>query len=289
MRATVALGGDQTDMAMRYLADEARMERMTTAELRGNYLLENLFQPGTIQLVLTDMDRVVVGGVVPKEKPLALEPAKELAAAYFTERREIGVINIGGPGTIAVDGKDYAMGKRACLYIGRGSKQIEFRSASAQDPARFYLVSYPAHATHPTQQASEADAETVAIGTPRDANARTIRKYIHKKGIASCQLVMGFTELNEGSVWNTMPPHTHSRRSEVYMYFDLPADAAVFHFMGTGQQTRHLVVRNGEAVFSPAWSIHAGAGTQRYCFVWAMGGENQEYTDMDPIAIKDLR
>lgn len=276
-------------MDIKYLADESRMLQMTTAELRSNFLVENLFQPGTIQLVLTDMDRVVVGGVVPKEKPITLEPVKELAAEYFAERREIGVINIGGSGGITVDGKIFSLAKRACLYIGRGSKQIEFRSANAQDPACFYLVSYPAHAPHPTRQANEVDAETVTVGAPRDANARTIRKYIHTNGISSCQLVMGFTELNEGSVWNTMPPHTHSRRSEVYLYFDMATDSAVFHLMGSARQTRHLVLRNGEAVLSPPWSIHCGAGTQRYCFVWAMGGENKEFSDMDPTAIKDLQ
>ena len=253
------------------------------------FLVPNLFQTGTIQLVYADLDRAVIGGAVPTSGKLALGAAKELASTYFTERREIGVINVGGTGSITVNGKEFALAKRDCLYIGRGSKQVEFASGSAQDPAWFYLISYLAHAAHPTRLATAATAAAVELGTQRDANQRTIRKYIHKDGIQSCQLVMGFTELREGSIWNTMPPHTHSRRTEVYLYFDLPADSAVFHFMGSATETRHLVVRNGEAVLSPPWSIHCGAGTRRYCFVWAMGGENQEFTDMDQIAVKDLK
>ena len=198
-------------------------------------------------------------------------------------------MNVGGKGSIAVDGKEFTFAKRDCLYIGRGSKQIEFSSANTQEPAWFYLISYPAHATHPTRLATATEAATVELGAPRDANQRTIYKYIHKDGIQSCQLVMGFTELKEGSIWNTMPPHTHSRRTEVYLYFDVAPDAAVFHMMGAAQQTRHMIVRNGEAVLSPPWSIHCGAGTRRYSFIWAMGGENQEFTDMDQIAVKDLK
>jgi len=276
-------------MQTRNVADATHMTRMTTAELRANYLVENLFQPGTVQLVYTDVDRAIVGGIVPTTQKLALEASKELAATYFAERREIGVLNLGGKGTITVDGKEFALAKRSCLYIGRGSQKIEFSSTDAKDPSWFYLISYPAHTTHPTRLAAEADAEPVELGSQRDANQRTILKYIHTKGIPSCQLVMGFTVLKEGSIWNTMPPHTHARRSEVYLYIDIAADAAVFHCMGTAQETRHLVVHNGEAVLSPPWSIHCGAGTRNYAFVWAMGGENQEFTDMDQIAVKDLR
>jgi 4-deoxy-L-threo-5-hexosulose-uronate ketol-isomerase len=276
-------------METKYLPDAERYPRLTTEELRAGYLVQNLFQPGTVQLVYTDLDRAVLGGVVPTTNELTLETSKELASSYFAERREIGVINVGGKGSVAVDGKEFVLTKRDCLYIGRGSKQIAFSSANAQEPAWFYLVSYPAHATHPARLATPTEAATVDLGTQRDANQRTIRKYIHTGGITSCQLVMGFTELKEGSVWNTMPPHTHTRRTEIYLYFDLVSDAAVFHFMGRAQETRSLVVRNGEAVLSPPWSMHCGAGTRRYSFVWAMGGENQEFTDMDQIAVKDLK
>ncbi len=276
-------------METRHCPDSRRYASLTTDELRGGYLVQNLFQPGETRLVYTDTDRAVLGGVVPTSQKLSLETSKELAAQFFAERREIGVINIGGKGMITVDGKEFALDKRDCVYIGRGSKQIEFSSANPQDPAWFYLVSYPAHTTYPTRLVTRKDAEPVNLGSPRDANQRTIYKYIHLNGIKSCQLVMGFTELREGSVWNSMPPHTHSRRSEVYLYFDVADDAAVFHFMGTAQETRHLVVRNGEAVLSPPWSMHCGAGTRNYCFVWAMGGENQEFTDMDQITVKELK
>ncbi len=276
-------------METRHCPDSHRYASLTTDELRGGCLVQNLFQPGETRLVYTDTDRAVLGGVVPTSQKLSLETSKELASQCFAERREIGVINIGGKGMITVDGKEFTLEKRDCVYIGRGSKQIEFSSANPQDAAWFYLVSYPAHTTYPTRLTTRKDAETVNLGTPRDANQRTIYKYIHLNGIKSCQLVMGFTELREGSVWNSMPPHTHSRRSEVYLYFDMAADAAVFHFMGTAQETRHLVVRNGEAVLSPPWSMHCGAGTRNYCFVWAMGGENQEFTDMDQIAVKELK
>ena len=253
---------------------------MNTEELRAAYLVQDLFTPGVARLVPTDLDRATIGGVVPADKPLALED-------NFADRREIGVINLAGAGTAHVDGRDFPMAKCSCLYIGRGSQQIEFSSADAAQPAWFYLVSYPAHATHPTRLVELP--ESVDLGSAGDANRRTIRKCIHPGGVASCQLVMGYTELAEGSVWNTMPPHTHLRRSEIYLYFDLPADAAVFHFMGRATETRHLVVRNGEAVLSPAWSLHCGAGTKAYRFVWAMGGENQEFSDMDPIRVEELR
>src|ERR1017187_4054611 len=276
-------------MQTRTVADATRMMRMTTAELRASYLVENLFQPGTVQLVYTDVDRAIVGGVVPTTQKLALEDSKELAATYCAERREIGMLNLGGKGAITVDGKEFALAKRSCLYIGRGSQKIDFSSADSTEPAWFYLISYPAHTSHPARLATETDAEPVELGSQRDANQRTILKYIHTKGIPSCQLVMGFTVLKEGSIWNTMPPHTHARRSEVYLYIDVAPDAAVFHCMGTAQETRHLVVRNGEAVLSPPWSIHCGAGTRNYCFIWAMGGENQEFADMDQIAVKDLQ
>ena len=276
-------------METRYLPDSVRYPHLTTAELRATYLVDNLFQPGSVRLVYTDLDRAVVGGAVPTTQKLALGTSKELAASYFAERREIGVINVGGKGAITVDGKEFVLTKRDCLYIGRGSKQIEFSSAKPDEPAWFYLVSYPAHAAHPTRLATATEAAAVDLGTQRDANQRTIRKYIHAGGIQSCQLVLGFTELKEGSVWNTMPPHTHARRTEIYLYFVVASDAAVFHFLGGASETRHLVVRNGEAVLSPLWSMHCGAGTRNYCFVWAMGGENQEFADMDQITVGALQ
>jgi 4-deoxy-L-threo-5-hexosulose-uronate ketol-isomerase len=276
-------------METRYLPDPVRYPRMTTAELRASCLLEHLFQPGTVQLVYTDVDRAIVGGIVPTGQKLSLGTMKELAANYFAERRELGVINIGGNGVITVDGKEFALAKRDCLYIGRGSQKIEFASAAAKTPAWFYLVSYPAHTSYPTKLATKKDAEPVNLGSQKDANQRTIFKYIHLNGIKSCQLVMGLTELKEGSVWNSMPPHTHARRTEVYLYFDVAPDAVVFHVMGGAQETRHLVVHNGEAVLSPPWSMHCGAGTRHYSFIWAMGSENQEFTDMDQIMVDAMK
>ena len=263
---------------------------MTTAELREAFLIEDLFQSGSVQLYYTDADRAVIGSIVPAGKKLSLGTSKEqLAAEYFAERREIGLINTGASGNVIVDGKSFVLENCDGLYVGRGSKQIEFESRSSADPARFFLMSYPAHTNYPTVHAKKANAEATNLGSVKDANQRTIYKYIHPKGIASCQLVMGFTQLKEGSIWNTMPPHTHSRRTEVYLYFDLDASARVFHMMGTPAETRHLLVKNGQAVISPSWSIHAGAGTQNYSFIWAMGGENQAFDDMDPAPITELR
>jgi 4-deoxy-L-threo-5-hexosulose-uronate ketol-isomerase len=213
----------------------------------------------------------------------------QLAAEYFAERREVGIINTGAEGAVVVDGKTFVMENCDGLYIGQGSRKIEFESRSGADPAKFFVMSYPAHTTYPTTHAKRAQAEAVNLGSVKDANQRTIYKFIHPKGIASCQLVMGFTQLKEGSIWNTMPPHTHSRRTEVYLYFNVDPDACVFHMMGTPQETRHLVVKNGQAVISPSWSVHAGAGTRNYSFVWAMGGENQAFDDMDRVAIEELR
>ncbi len=272
-------------MEMRYTPDPIRFEIMDTTELRENFLIDILFVEGEITMVYSDIDRVIVGGVVPLNVSLTLEAGEELKAAYFAERREIGVINIGCEGTVTVDGSEFTMARLDALYIGRGSRDIAFASADAANPARFYLVSYPAHAAHPTTHARIADAEPVRLGSSKECNERTIYKYIHPAGIKSCQLVMGCTQLEGGSVWNTMAPHTHERRSEVYMYFDLAETAAVFHFMGQPQETRHIVVRDGQVVISPSWSIHAGAGTTNYSFVWAMGGENQDFTDTDGIQV----
>jgi len=276
-------------MDVRYLADQTRFERMNTNEVRDSFLVEDLFEAGAVQLVYSDVDRAIVGSAVPTSETLALSAARELASDYFAERREVGVINIGGKGTVTVDGETYAMENRDALYIGRGNKEVLFGSDDAGNPAAFYLLSYPAHAAYPTTQARIADAEAVRLGSDVECNKRTIYKYIHPDGIKSCQLVMGFTELEEGSVWNTMPAHTHERRTEVYMYFDVPQAALVFHFMGKPDETRHIVVKDRQVVLSPSWSIHSGAGTSNYKFVWGMGGENQAFDDMDGIDVDVLR
>ena len=275
-------------MDVRYPPDPKSFERMNTTEIRHIFLIDDLFVPGELKLVYSHVDRMVIGSAVPSSVSLQLEAGPELAADYFTQRREIGVINIGAQGAVKADGQAYTMSNRDVLYIGLGSREIEFSSADANNPARFYLVSLPAHTSYPTQLAKQEEAEPVRLGSQAESNQRVIYKCIHPQGIQSCQLVMGFTELAEGSVWNTMAAHTHERRSEVYMYFDLPEDAVVFHLMGQGHETRHVVVRNCQVVISPSWSLHAGAGTRNYTFVWAMGGENQEFSDMDAIGMDEL-
>lgn len=276
-------------MEIRYVPDRIRMMRMTTEELRAGYMVENLMQEGALRTVYTDVDRAIIGGAVPADEPLTLSSARELAADYFCERRELGVINVGAEGTISVDGTAYRIGTHDCLYVGRGSREITFTSVNSADPARFYLLSYPAHREFPTTHATPKQASPVRLGSPESCNVRTIYKYIYPDGIRSCQLVMGFTVLESGSIWNTMPAHTHERRSEIYFYFNIPGDQVVFHMMGPGDETRHLVVRNHQAVISPSWSIHSGAGTANYAFIWGMGGENQAFDDMDHIALGNLR
>ena len=276
-------------MEKRYSPDQVRFEMMSTTEIRESFLIEDLFTPGEIMMTYSDIDRVVVGSAVPAGTPLSLEAGKELAADFFAQRREIGVINIGGDGAVSVDGTEYRMTKLDALYIGRGSKDVTFTSADASGPAKFYIVSYPAHAAYPTTHAPISKAEPLNLGSAQESNKRTIYKYIHPAGIQCSQLVMGCTKLEEGSVWNTMPVHTHDRRTEVYMYFDMNADTIVFHFIGEPEETRHIVVKNGQAVLSPSWSIHAGCGTGSYAFVWAMGGENQEFGDMDGVPVADIR
>jgi 4-deoxy-L-threo-5-hexosulose-uronate ketol-isomerase len=270
------------------VSDSTGYQRMTTEELRSHFLID-FFTPGALQLRRTDVDRAIVGSAVPTESPLALGPAPELRAEFFLERRELGVLNIGGPGRVIVDDTVCEMAHCDGLYAGRGSRDIRFESGSADNPAAFYLLSYPAHMTYPTTHARRADAEAVQLGESAACNRRTIYKYIHPRGIPSCQLVMGFTRLEKGSAWNTMPPHTHERRSEIYLYFDMQPGARVFHFMGLPQQTRHLLVADRQAVVSPAWSIHTGVGTGQYTFCWGMGGENQTFEDMDPAPISELR
>jgi 4-deoxy-L-threo-5-hexosulose-uronate ketol-isomerase len=241
----------------------------------------DLFVPDEIKLTYSNVDRMIVGSAVPINQPLGLEAGTELRAEYFAERREIGVFNIGKQGNITVDGQKYEMAHQDVLYIGRGSRGITFSSADAAHPARFYIISLPAHKEYPTTHVTRAQANRVDLGSKEASSTRTIFQYIHEGGVPSCQLVLGFTELAPGNVWNTMSAHTHARRSEVYMYFGLTGDNVVFHMMGDPQETRHVVVREGQAVISPSWSIHAGAGTSNYSFVWAMGGENQAFDDMD--------
>ncbi len=279
----------EMELEIRHAPDPVRFPRMNTSELREAFLVENLFITGSPRFVYSHVDRAVIGGIAPGQEKIKLETSKELAADYFTQRREVGVINIGHEGVAEIEGVEYKLANRDALYIGRGNRQIFFGSRDAAAPARFYLISYPAHTAFPTTQAKKSEAEPARLGSPIQANARTIYKYIHPAGIKSCQLVMGFTELEPGSVWNSMPPHTHARRSEVYMYFDLGPEAMVVHCMGDPRETRHLVLREGQAVISPSWSIHAGVGTQNYTFIWAMGGENQEFGDMDAAPIDTLR
>ncbi|MEI8235297.1 MAG: 5-dehydro-4-deoxy-D-glucuronate isomerase [Verrucomicrobiota bacterium] len=267
----------------------AAVSRFTTDELRKSFLINSLFAPGRVELNYWETDRTIIGSAVPLAEPLILEATvKELAADYFLQRREIGILNLGGTGAVETDGTRHELGKLDCLYAGRGVRSVVFHSNDPANPARFYLLSYPAHTSYPTTLAREADSAAVDLGTREGANERTIYKFIHPGGIQSCQLVMGFTRLKPGSIWNTMPAHTHIRRSEVYLYFDLEPASRVFHFMGEPTETRHLVVAEGEAVLSPVWSIHSGAGAASYSFCWGMGGENQDFNDMDGLSISNI-
>ena len=275
-------------MRLVQVADALRYPRMTTEELRAAFLVDSLFESGCVSTAYVDLDRTVVGSAVPLGEPLTLETDPDLRAGYFTERREAGVLNIGCPGVVEVNGEKFELGHRDALYIGRGNERVSFASLDPAAPAEFYLLSYPAHASHPTVKIPWQAIEPTVLGSAATANHRRITRLIHLDGVRSCQLVMGFTQMSEGSVWNTMPPHTHMRRSEVYLYFGLkPADRVV-HLMGPAGETRHLVVADKQVVVSPGWSIHAGAGTSGYTFCWGMGGENQVYSDMDPLSIADL-
>lgn len=276
-------------MQIRYAVGKDHYQRMTTEELRRHFMVENIFLPGRAALTYWETERTVLGGIVPTSAPIPLASDPALASDYFCERREAGVFNLGGSGEIIVDGRSFALAPRDAIYIGRGSRDISFLSSDKANPARYYLISYPAHTAHPTCLVPLASANRVDLGASATANERTIFQYIHEGGAPSCQLVTGMTQLKTGSIWNTMPPHTHLRRSEVYFYFDLPENAAVFHFMGAGDETRHLVLHSGQAVLSPSWSIHSGCATEAYSFIWAMGGENQKFTDMDGIKISDLK
>jgi 4-deoxy-L-threo-5-hexosulose-uronate ketol-isomerase len=275
-------------MNIRHSPGPAEYRGLSTAALRAAFLVDGLFGHDAVSMVYTDADRAIVGSAVPASGALDLAVQDELRAAFFCERRELGVLNVGGPGHVEVDGRHYAMASLDCLYVGRGSRAVRFLSNGQARPAAFYLLSYPAHAIFPTAHARQADATPVELGAPAEANRRTIYKCIHGGGVKSCQLVMGYTVLHEGSVWNTMPPHTHARRSEVYLYFNLSSAARVMHFMGRPEETRHLVVADRQAVISPSWSLHAACGTGPYAFCWGMGGENQDFDDMDKLSCAQL-
>ena len=276
-------------MEIRFQNSPKETATMTTAALRENFVCEALMQDDKMNLVYTHYDRVIIGGVKPVNTLIALENEDELKADYFLERREMGIINVGGKGKVFFNGKEEELEKLDCLYLGKETKDVSFQSNDATDPAMFYVLSTPAHHIYPTTKMAKTDASPINLGAVETANQRTIYKYIHLEGIKSCQLVMGLTVLQSGSVWNSVPPHTHTRRMEVYYYFDLPALNTVFHFLGEPQQTRHVVLSNNDAVLSPPWSVHFGSGTCSYGFIWGMAGENQAFTDMDPAPVSTLK
>ncbi|QJW89162.1 5-dehydro-4-deoxy-D-glucuronate isomerase [Spirosoma taeanense] len=284
---------DQTDSHLsfesRYASSPNEVKGMTTDQLRQNFLIEKLFVPDQFSWTLTFFDRYLTGGVMPVSGPLALEAPEQLKATYFLERRELGMINVGGAGRVVADGVTYDLDYKEALYIGQGTQNVQFMSLDANTPAKFYLNSTPAHTNYPTRKVSRAEANKLEMGSPETANNRTINQMLINKVLPTCQLQMGMTELKTGSVWNTMPAHTHDRRMEVYFYFEVPEGQAVCHFMGQPQETRHIWMQNEQAVISPNWSIHAGAGTSNYTFIWGMAGENLDYGDMDFCAISDLK
>lgn len=280
-------------MDIRYSANQRDVKRYTTEELRGEFLIENLYVPDQVTAVYSHVDRMVTLGCMPVKETVSIDKGIDVwgcfGTHYFLERREIGIFNIGGAGKVTVDGKIYEMGYKDCLYITRGAKEVLFSSDSADTPAKFYMVSAPAHCSYETRLIKLADAAKKPLGAAETSNKRVINQFIHPDVLKTCQLSMGMTALDSGSVWNTMPAHTHERRMEIYMYFEVPQDQVVFHMMGEGQETRHIVMQNEQAVISPSWSIHAGAGTSNYTFIWAMGGENQAFDDMDGISTALLR
>jgi 4-deoxy-L-threo-5-hexosulose-uronate ketol-isomerase len=277
------------DYSARYAVDPQAAAAMGTDELRANFHIGELFVPGRISLTYTHYDRMIVGGAVPLGEALALPAIKPTGTSVFLERREMIAFNVGGAGTVTADGQAYAVGPRDMLYLGMGTSDVSFASASTAAPARFYLLSAPAHHAHPAALIRQEDARRLDLGSQKTSNERSIFQYIHAGGVKTCQLVVGMTQLAPGSVWNTMPAHVHDRRMEVYLYFDLADDAAVVHLLGVPDETRHIIMRNEEAVLSPPWSIHSGCGTANYAFVWAMAGDNVDYTDMDPVPTKDMR
>ena len=275
---------------IRYSLSPEAFKKYTTEDIRNEFLIPEVLQKGKITAVYSMYDRMVTMGAVPTNDAIELPVYEDLTKAeFFLQRREMGIINVGGSGKVSVDGTDYELANKECLYIGRGAKSVSFSSSYADSPAEFFINSCPAHKEYPTTKAGLSDANEVNLGSPENCNERTIYQFIHEDGIQSCQLVMGFTTLKPGSIWNTFPPHTHLRRMEVYFYFDLADDQLVMHFMGDPQETRHLAIHNKQAVLSPEWSIHSGAGTSNYSFIWAMAGENQAFTDMDGQEIKNIR
>ena len=276
-------------MEIRFQHSPQETSQMNTEQLREHFLVQNLIQDDQVQLVYSHYDRVIIGGVKPVNKNISLPNHDELKADYFLQRRELGIINVGGAGTVIADGKEFAINKLDCVYLGKETKEVKFKSKSKKEPALFYLLSAPAHHKYPNKLMTKEKASPVNLGDASTSNKRTIYKYIHLEGIKSCQLVMGLTVLENGSVWNSVPPHTHTRRMEVYFYFDVPAEHKVFHFMGQPQETRHIVMGNHEAAISAPWSMHFGCGTSSYGFIWGMAGENQVFTDMDPAPVATLK
>ncbi|MGX1196005.1 4-deoxy-L-threo-5-hexosulose-uronate ketol-isomerase [Metabacillus sp. SLBN-84] len=276
-------------MKTRYASHPEDIKRYTTEQLRDQFLVESIFELNKVQLTYTHVDRMIFGGVMPGDKELTLSLSKELGVDYFLERREMGVINIGGEGSISLDDTEYEMNCRDGLYIGKGTKSINFRSKDKNNPAKFYINSVPAHHTYPTVKIDINNIEPLRLGEPSQLNQRAIYQYVHPNVCKSCQLQLGLTMLEPGSSWNTMPCHTHERRMEVYLYFDMAPETRVFHFMGQPNETRHLVMSNEQAAISPSWSIHSGVGTSNYTFIWGMCGENITYEDMDPVKMEDLK
>ncbi|MGM0788765.1 5-dehydro-4-deoxy-D-glucuronate isomerase [Bacillus sp. MMSF_3328] len=276
-------------METRYAIHPKDMKKYTTDDLRREFLVETLFESGQVRLTYTHNDRMIFGGVTPSENELTIKLDKELGVDYFLERRELGIINIGGDGTVILDGTEYDMRARDGLYVGKGTREVLFRSKNAAQPAKFYINSTPAHHQYPTVKIDINEIKPLEMGEPGTLNERKIYQYVHPNVCESCQLQMGLTMLSAGSVWNTMPCHTHERRMEVYLYFDMEEDTRVFHFMGRPDETRHLVMKNEQAAISPSWSIHTGTATSNYTFIWGMCGENITYTDMDHVKMEELR
>ncbi|MBS1653676.1 MAG: 5-dehydro-4-deoxy-D-glucuronate isomerase [Bacteroidetes bacterium] len=276
-------------MEIRFAVGPEETKQFDTQKLLENFVVQDLMVNDQLKLIYTHYDRVIIGGAAPVSKTLTLPNHPELRADYFLERREMGIINVGGKGTVTADGKKFSLDKLSCLYLGKGTKNVSFSSATKKTPALFYILSSPAHAVHPATVFTKEQASPVELGSVETANKRTVYKYIHLEGIKSCQLVMGLTTLAPGCVWNSVPPHTHTRRMEAYFYFDLPEDQRLFHFLGNPMETRHVIMKNNEAVISPPWSTHFGCGTTNYGFIWGMAGENLVYSDMDPAPVPTLK
>ncbi|UBR48990.1 5-dehydro-4-deoxy-D-glucuronate isomerase [Halomonas sp. FeN2] len=278
-------------MEFRQAIHSEHAKQLDTQGLRDQFLIEELFVKNQLTLVYSHLDRLIVGGVIPVDQPVPISTSmcKHTGTDYFLERRELGTINIGGPGKITVDGTQHSVNTHEALYIGKGGREVQFESTNTSNPAAFYICCTPAHQTYPTRKVTLDEASPQTLGNAANSNERTIYKYLVPDVLPTCQLLMGMTRLEEGSLWNTMPCHTHERRMEAYLYFDMADDSVVFHMMGEPQETRHLIVRNRQVALSPSWSVHTGVGTGRYTFIWAMAGENQTFSDMDHIAMDDLR